>query len=136
MILENLISTPEQAERLKDLGIVQTSLFAHCKLSHNNKPHVACAAALRHGYVDWTGQCNEHATYTAAFGVSEIAAVLKNRQPVWIAIWGEWGYQDARGNKRGYENMATCYSERLIDALAHGEMIIEEVNKILTKNYE
>ena len=140
MKLENQVCTKEQAQKLKDLGVAQKSIFYH----HPNfeRPVFGEQVTTVFGKVyKKTQVCNDKNAACSAFTVGELVAMNSNTHGIDVSISvnhkGTF-YRQTDGFGSGedakftyYVSFAEACSAKLIDAIEKQFITAEEVNQRL-----
>lgn len=145
MDIENQVCTLEQAKKLKELGVVQESLF-DWTIEHKKKDYNETSTQLMGGTFDvrvnhdinWrTWDFNKRETYSA-FTVSELGAMLPDAdkmedklEPLFIEKYGECDKERFNKYFRSLFN-AQDICEWVIYLLENNHITASEVNNRLT----
>jgi hypothetical protein len=141
MILENQVCTIEQAKKLKELGVIQKSLFYwHPKFE---RPVFGETSVKKHGkQYTVTQVCNDKEVAVSAFTASEIGDMLPdlieydNRQYELVIVKEEhelWLCQYSRNNNLldTLLHIDRIYKKELVQSLAEMAILLMELGKIL-----
>lgn len=69
-----------------------------------------------------------------AYSVAELATILRDKMPSWIAIYQEWGYRDPNGTPRAYGNLAEACAARLITLIEANIITVEQCHDLLNNS--
>lgn len=131
MKLESQVCTKQQADRLKELGVTQDSLFSFFKApSHAG----ICLTDMRVRHV-WilsgSPYDEEDIEFAATFTVAELGVVLKDwGLPIYWKLWNEWCFK-VGDQPQGYGTEAVARAALLIHLLEKGSITADEVNQRL-----
>ena len=126
MKLENQVSSKEQSKKLKELGVIQKSLFYW----HPNfdRPVFGEKVTTKSGsQYKKTQVCNDKNVATSAFTVAELGLIMKEYSlPFYWKIWDGWCYKQG-GDPKGFDNEVTARAEMLIYLLESKRLKAEEI---------